>query len=105
MQPLTFDQLYALPTVVDLMTAARALGIGRTKAYQLAHADQLPVRSIRVGTNNHIPTAELIKILGAPPVPPPRTSTEEQDRRAGRLTRDCPGHHRGPERRTQDVAL
>ena len=36
MPPLTFDELRALPTVVDLMTAARALGIGRTKAYQLA---------------------------------------------------------------------
>lgn len=42
MQPLTFDQLYALPIVVDLMTAARALGIGRSKAYQLASAGSFP---------------------------------------------------------------
>jgi hypothetical protein len=79
MQPLTFDELYTLPTVVDLMTAARALGIGRTKAYHLAHADQFPVRIIRVGTSYHVPTAELLKILGATPfVPPPRTSTENR---------------------------
>lgn len=64
MQPLTFDQLYALPTVVDLMTAARALGIGHSKAYQLAHDDQFPCRIIRIGTHYHIPTAELLKILG-----------------------------------------
>jgi hypothetical protein len=42
MQSLTFGQLYALPTVVDFMTAARALGIGRSKAYQLAHNGQFP---------------------------------------------------------------
>lgn len=80
MDPLTFDQLYTLPTVVDLMTAARALGIGRTKAYQLAHDGQFPCRIIRVGTSYHVPTAELLKVLGATPlVPPPRTSTENAD--------------------------
>ncbi|MGH3721278.1 MAG: DNA-binding protein [Pseudonocardiaceae bacterium] len=76
MQPLTFDQLHALPTVVNLMTAARALGIGRTKAYQLAHTGQFPVRIIRVGTNYHIPTTDLLTVLGVTLVPPPRTSTE-----------------------------
>jgi hypothetical protein len=79
MQPLTFGELHALPTVVDLMTAARALGIGRTKAYQLAHADQFPCRIIRVGTSYHIPTAELLKVLGVTPVPLPRATTENQD--------------------------
>lgn len=77
MQSLTFDELYALPSVVDLMTAARALGIGRTRAYRLAHDDQFPVRIIRIGTNYHIPTADLLKVLGAAPlVPPPRTNPE-----------------------------
>jgi excisionase family DNA binding protein len=79
METLTFDQLYALPTVVDLMTAARALGIGRTKAYRLAHDGQFPVRIIRVGTHYHIPTADLLKILGLTPVPLPRTSPENQN--------------------------
>lgn len=79
MQPLTFDQLYALPTVVDLMTAARALGIGRTKAYQLAHADQFPCRIIRVGTNYHVPTADLLRLLGVTPVLLPRETTENQN--------------------------
>lgn len=83
MQPLTFDQLHALPTVVDLMTAARALGIGRTKAYQLAHTGQFPCRIIRVGTNYNIPTADLLKVLGVTPVPLPRTSTENQTTETG----------------------
>jgi hypothetical protein len=61
------------------MTAARALGIGRTKAYQLAHTDQFPVRIIRIGTNYHIPTADLLRILGVTPVPLPRSTTENKD--------------------------
>lgn len=35
MKPVTTAQLRASATV-DLMTAARALGLGRTKAYELA---------------------------------------------------------------------
>jgi hypothetical protein len=34
MTPVTIAQLRAAPTI-DLMTAARALGLGRTKAYDL----------------------------------------------------------------------
>lgn len=65
------------------MTAARALGIGRTKAYQLAHTGQFPCRIIRVGTHYNIPTADLLKVLGVTPVPPPRTTTENQDTQTG----------------------
>lgn len=71
MQSLTFKQLYDLPAVVDLMTAARALGIGRTKAYRLAHDGQFPVRIIRPGLSYHVPTAELLKVLGITVSPPP----------------------------------
>lgn len=79
MQPFTFDQLYALPTVVDLPTAARALGIGRTKAYQLAHAGQFPCRVIHIGRHYHIPTAELLKTLGVTPTQPTDTGAGETD--------------------------
>jgi Helix-turn-helix domain len=68
MQSLTFDQLHTLPTVVNLMTAARALGIGRTKAYELAQGGQFPCRIIRVGRGYHIPTADLLTVLGVMPV-------------------------------------
>lgn len=67
MQPLTFSELHTLPTVVDLMTAARALGIGRSKAYQLASTGEFPCRIIRIGTHYNIPTAELLKVLGVTP--------------------------------------
>ncbi len=64
MQPLTRDQLRSLPSVVNLMTAACALGIGRTKAYQLAQCGQFPCRVLRVGRSYHVPTAGLLELLG-----------------------------------------
>lgn len=81
MQTLTFEQLYTLPTVVDLTTAARALGIGRTKAYQLAQHDQFPCRIIRVGRGYHIPTADLLHVLGLTPRPTAQSDSagREQD--------------------------
>ena len=47
--PITVTQLRNLPATVDLMTAARVLGLGRTKAYELAKHDQFPCRVIRIG--------------------------------------------------------
>jgi hypothetical protein len=44
MTPVTIAQLRATSTV-DLMTAARALGLGRTKAYDLARRQQFPAGS------------------------------------------------------------
>jgi predicted DNA-binding transcriptional regulator AlpA len=64
MEPLSRDQLLNLPTVVNLTTAARALGIGRTKAYELAQCRQFPCRIIRVGRSYHVPTAGLLELLG-----------------------------------------
>jgi predicted DNA-binding transcriptional regulator AlpA len=49
------DEILALPSVVDLMTAARALGLGRTKAYELARRGHFPCRLIRVGSTYRVP--------------------------------------------------
>ena len=74
MQPLTFEQLRSLPTTVDLMTAARALRIGRTKAYELARAGRFPCRVVRVGAGYLVPTAGLLDVLGV--TPDGRSATE-----------------------------
>ena len=63
MKPVTTAQLRASATV-DLMTAARALGLGRTKAYELARRDQFPCRVIRIGDTYRIPTPGLLELLG-----------------------------------------
>ena len=62
MTPVTIAQLSAAPTV-DLMTAACALGLGRTKAYDLARRQQFPCRVLRIGDTNRVPTAGLLEPL------------------------------------------
>ena len=64
MQTMRYQDLDALPTVVSIMTAARALGLSRTYAYELAKRGDFPCRIIRVGTVYRVPTAELRKLLG-----------------------------------------
>ncbi|MGH3273720.1 MAG: hypothetical protein ACRDNZ_05260, partial [Streptosporangiaceae bacterium] len=59
---------------VDLMTAAAALGMGRTKAYELARRDEFPCRVIRTGSIYRIPTPGLLELLGVPPEQPATTS-------------------------------
>jgi hypothetical protein len=61
--PVTIAQLRAT-TSVDLMTAALALGMGRTKAYDLARRDEFPCRVIRIGETYRVPTAGLLELLG-----------------------------------------
>lgn len=57
-------EIAELPTVLDLMTAARALGIGRTTAYALARDGGFPCAVIRVGGAYRVPTAGLLAVLG-----------------------------------------
>jgi hypothetical protein len=69
MMPVTTAQLRANATV-DLMTAARALGLGRTRAYELARRDEFPCRVIRIGGTYRIPTPGLLELLGVAPEEP-----------------------------------
>lgn len=61
---MTRSELLALPVVVGLPTAARALGLGRSTAYELARRDQFPCRVLHVGSSYRVPTAELLRVLG-----------------------------------------
>jgi hypothetical protein len=66
-----------LPAVLDVPSAGRLLGIGRTRAYRLAAAGEFPCRVLRVGGTWRVPTADLLVVLGLPvdvsprPLPPP----------------------------------
>ena len=66
-----------LPAVTDLVTAGRALGLGRTKAYQLARAGEFPCPVIRAGATWLVPTPGLLAALGLP-VPALADDTEER---------------------------
>lgn len=64
MTAMTRAELLALPATVDLVTAAKALGIGRTSAYQLARSGDLPVKVLRLGARYRVPSAALLEVLG-----------------------------------------
>ena len=93
--PVTITQLRASATV-DLMTAARALGLGRTKAYELASRDQFPCRVIRIGDTYRIPTAGLLELLGVPPEPRDRALPPRHPARRDPAHPMTPWHPSGP---------
>lgn len=72
---LTRAELLALPVVIDITTAARALGLGRSTAYELARRGEFPCRVLRIGSSYRVPTADLLRVLGIDlgeqPAPPP----------------------------------
>ena len=81
-QALTLAEIAELPAVTNLVTAGRALGLGRTRAYELARAGQFPCPVIRQAGPGWSPSAGLLAILGLPvpgTSPPPVT---EAGRRA-----------------------
>ncbi|HWD00847.1 MAG TPA: DNA-binding protein [Amycolatopsis sp.] len=65
--PMTVAEVAALPAVVDLMTAARALRIGRTTAYALARDGGFPCPVLRAGGGYRVPTVGLLRALGLEP--------------------------------------
>ena len=64
MPKMTTEELLALPPTVDLVTAARALGISRNVAYGLAGRNEFPVPVLRLGCRYRIPTSGLLQLLG-----------------------------------------
>jgi hypothetical protein len=60
-------ELLALPAAVDLVTAGRALGLGRTKSHELARAGEFPVRVLRLGRAYRVATADVLALLGIEP--------------------------------------
>ncbi|MEJ3750585.1 helix-turn-helix domain-containing protein [Actinomycetes bacterium KLBMP 9797] len=49
----------------DVPTAGEVVGIGRTKAYEMATNGELPVNVLRVGRRYVVPVAALMKLLEA----------------------------------------
>lgn len=61
---MTEDEVRALPVAVDLPTAARALGLGRTAAYELVRRGAWPTPVLRLGRLIKVPRAALLTLLG-----------------------------------------
>ena len=62
----TLADLSTLPPTMPLYPdAAEILGVGRSTAYELVRTGQLPTRVLRLGRLVKIPTAELLRDVGA----------------------------------------
>lgn len=64
---MTRRELLDLPAALDLVTAGRALGLGRTKSHELARAGEFPVRVLRLGRSYRVATADVLALLGIEP--------------------------------------
>ncbi|MEU8803688.1 DNA-binding protein [Spirillospora sp. NPDC048819] len=64
MELMSREELLALPTTTNIETAARAIGLGRTRAYELARTGEFPCKVIRVGASYRVITADLRRLLG-----------------------------------------
>lgn len=72
---MTRDELLSLPASVDIVTAGRAFGVGRTTAYALARSGEFPCHVIRAGRAYRAITADLLRVL--------RITTENGDGAGG----------------------
>ncbi|MGW2408324.1 hypothetical protein ACWCXK_27885 [Streptomyces sp. NPDC001739] len=64
MNGMSREDLLALPVAVDLETSNRALGLGRSKGYELAKRGAYPCKVLRLGNAYRVVTADLLDLLG-----------------------------------------
>ncbi|MBL1118247.1 hypothetical protein JK364_38620 [Streptomyces sp. 110] len=58
------EELLRLPVAIDLDTSNRALGLGRSKGYELAKRGVYPCKVLRLGNAYRVVTADLLELLG-----------------------------------------
>jgi hypothetical protein len=75
----TERDIRALGATTDLVTAGAILGIGRTRAHQLARADRFPVPVLRLGRAYTVPTAPIRALLSIDLAPPAPAEDDEDD--------------------------
>ncbi|MFC4512292.1 DNA-binding protein [Streptomyces ehimensis] len=61
---MSWEELRELPPLVNVVTAARALGVGRDKAYRMVKDGQFPARTLSLGSVTKVSTASLWELLG-----------------------------------------
>jgi hypothetical protein len=91
---LTVAELLALPAAVDLPTAGRAWGLGRTKSHELARAGEFPCPVLRLGNAYRVTRSDLLTSLGIDPDSLYSTTTAPVTAGAG-----------GPERQADDAGV
>jgi hypothetical protein len=61
--PMSIEELWALPAVVDVPTAGRAYGIGERLSYELALRGEFPVEVLTLGRFKRVRRADLLAHL------------------------------------------
>ena len=94
---MSMEELLSLPVINDLVTAGRAFGLGRTKAFELAKAGKFPCRVLQVDRKYRVPRSAIFEALGidldaAHPQPSKHSSSRRQTTPPGRSTQ--PGRGR-----------
>ena len=59
----TLAEVREWPATVDVATAARALGVATSTAYEWIARREFPVRVLTVGRRRRVVTADLIRLL------------------------------------------
>jgi hypothetical protein len=68
--PMTADEVRALPASVPIVTAGKAFGMGRSGTFDAYHGGTFPCRVLRVGARRLVvPRAEILRALGIEDVP------------------------------------
>jgi hypothetical protein len=65
------NDVTGLPAVIDVETAGRLLGLGRSAAYQLVKDGGWPTPVLRLGRRWRVLTAPLLALLGVDGLEPP----------------------------------
>lgn len=69
----TVERIRALGAVTDVATLGEIFGLSRSRAYELARGNRLPVPVLRVGSRYRVSVAAILTALGVPtehPTPP-----------------------------------
>ena len=92
---MTETELRALPVALDLETAGKAWGFGRTKSHQLARRGEFPAPVLRLGNAYRVTKADLLRSLGLDPAgdgrggpAPPGPPADNQSTAAPSATRN-----------------
>lgn len=78
--PMTREEVLALPAVVGLDEARRALGLGRQDAYRQAQDGTLPGLLPYDGRRIRVAVAPLLELLGLSATAPRTTARQEPNR-------------------------
>ncbi|MFF5992601.1 hypothetical protein [Prauserella flavalba] len=59
----TLSEVRQWPATVDVVTAGKALGLGRNASYDAVRQGEFPVRVIKIGHRYRVVTSELVSLL------------------------------------------